>query len=894
MSEYYTSLDEVNGMELSPLMEQYKSIKSEYRDCILFYRLGDFYEMFYEDAVTVSSELELVLTGKNCGLEKRAAMCGIPFHSYEGYLTRLVDNGHKVAICEQMEDPALAKGIVKRDVIRIVTPGTNLNPESLDEKSNNFILCIIYQNSVFGIAAADVSTGEFFVTESTTSRFAFDEIMRFAPREILYNPDVAMSGLDLEELKQRSDISLGVLTEKQLNSDIDLLLNHFECDNPESLGLADFPTGCMASSYLLCYLFETQKNELSNITKISPYKRGRYMVLDNATRRNLELVLTLREKEKRGSLLWVIDKTKTAMGGRLLRSYLEQPLLNPDEINARFDGVSELKDSMIDREELREYLNSIYDLERLATRISYRNANARDLKAFGSSLKMLPSIKTLIGAFESEGLKKIGDEFDTLSDLYEIIEAAIDDDPPFTLREGNIIKPGFNDEVDSLRNVKSEGKNWLLELETREKEKTGIKNLRIKYSRVFGYCFEVTNSFKDMVPQEWTRKQTLTGAERYTNEELKDLEDKILHAQDRLFVLEYNIFSEIRDVVARNIKRIEATAADIAYIDALASVAYVAERNGYVRPEVCDDGIIDIKGGRHPVVEQFCGHENFVLNDTYLTGNDSRALLITGPNMAGKSTYMRQTAIIVLMAQCGFFVPAVSAHIGVVDRIFTRVGASDDLSTGQSTFMVEMNEVSNILKYATPKSLLILDEIGRGTSTFDGLSIAWAVLEYICSKKTLGAKTMFATHYHELCELEGKINGVINYCVSVKEQGEDIVFLRKIERGGADRSYGIEVARLAGVPKNIIKRAKEIAQLLSDNDINERMDKDLESSKRSRASRKPRLDEGQISFFAPSEDKYADVIKELKEIDITSLTPMECMNVLNRLNLKVKAGGKDK
>ncbi|MCR5521462.1 MAG: DNA mismatch repair protein MutS [Lachnospiraceae bacterium] len=875
-------------MQLSPLMEQYKSVKDEYHDCVLFYRLGDFYEMFFEDAVNVSAELELALTGKNCGLDKRAAMCGIPYHSYETYLSRLVGKNYRVAICEQVEDPALAKGLVRREVIRIVTPGTDMSAEALDEKSNSFLLCVIFDGHAFGIAATDISTGEFYITECSAAPEAHDEVLRYNPREILCNKEIEISGLDLNDIDPSGNLRPSFIEERDRAEGTDCLSEHFGGAEETSVMSRDYPSGMIAAANLFMYLKNTQKNDLSNLTKISTYCRSRYMVIDNSTRRNLELIETMRDKEKKGSLLWVIDKSRTAMGGRLIKSFIEQPLLDPEEINLRLDCVEELKNNMIDREEIREYLGSVYDLERLSGRISYRSASPRDLKAFGSSLYTLPAVKDLLKSFNSSILKEIYGSFDTLYDLFELTDNAISEDAPLTIKEGGIIKPGFNSEVDSLRNAKTEGKNWLLELEAKNREETGIRNLRIKFNKVFGYYFEVTNSFKDMVPDDWIRKQTLTGAERYTNEELKNLEDKILHAEDRLFKLEYDIFTQIRETISENITRILHTAHSIALIDAMCSIALVAERNGYVRPLVDDSAIIDIIEGRHPVIEQIIGRENFVDNDCLLNENASRVLLITGPNMAGKSTYMRQTALIVLMAQCGFFVPAKKAHIGTVDRIFTRVGASDDLSSGQSTFMVEMNEVSVIVRNATSRSLIILDEIGRGTSTFDGLAIAWAVLEHICNKKLIGAKTMFATHYHELNELEGRLEGVINYCVAVKEEGEDIVFLRKIVRGGANRSYGIEVAKLAGLPRSIIKRAKDITKLLAGDEITDRIENDL-SPRRKRNTNT--VGEGQFNFFDNEIKKETDVengkteeiIRQIRELDITQLTPVDCLNFLSKI-----------
>ncbi len=901
MEELYTRLSDVKDMQLSPLMEQYKSVKDEYHDCVLFYRLGDFYEMFFEDAVNVSAELELALTGKNCGLDKRAAMCGIPFHSYESYLSRLVGKNYRVAICEQVEDPALAKGLVKREVIRIVTPGTNMSAEALDEKSNSFLICVIFDDNAYGIAAADISTGEFYATECKTVSEAHDEIMRYSPREILCNEKTGASGLRLDDIDPSGNLYPSVIDKKDEADGCACLIGHFAGKEEIEAMRGDFPAGMTAAANLFTYLKNTQKNDLSNLTKISTYCRSRYMVVDNSTRRNLELTETMRDKEKKGSLLWVIDRSRTAMGGRLLKSYIEQPLLDPEEINLRLDCVEELKNNMIDREEIREYLGTVYDLERLSGRISYRSASPRDLKAFGSSLYTLPAVKDLLKGFDSTIIKSIYESFDTLYDLFELIDNAISEEPPLAIKEGGIIKAGFNAEVDTLRNAKTEGKNWLLELEGRKREETGIKNLRIKYNKVFGYYFEVTNSFKNMVPQDWVRKQTLTGAERYTNEELKDLEDKILHAQDRLFSLEYDIFNDIRDTISENISRILQTAHCIAVIDAMCSIALVAERNNYIRPVVDNGSVLDIIEGRHPVIEQIIGREKFVDNDCLLNDKSSRVLLITGPNMAGKSTYMRQTALIVLMAQCGFFVPAKKAHIGIVDRIFTRVGASDDLSSGQSTFMVEMNEVSVIVRNATAKSLIILDEIGRGTSTFDGLAIAWAVLEHICNKNTIGAKTMFATHYHELNELEGRLEGVINYCVAVKEEGEDIVFLRKIIRGGANRSYGIEVAKLAGLPRSIIKRAKEITKLLASDEITGRIENDLSPRRKKKGS----VGEGQFNLFdvaaqqnedintaqTNEKDEYEkELIREIKDIDLTTLTPIDCLNFLSDIKDRLQKG----
>ena len=804
--------------ELTPMMKQYMETKSQYQDCILFYRLGDFYEMFFEDALTASRELEITLTGKNCGQEEKAPMCGVPYHAVEGYLNRLVAKGYKVAICEQVEDPKTTKGIVKREVVRIVTPGTNLDTQALDETKNNYIMCIVYIADRYGVSVADISTGDYFVTEIPDSAKLLDEIYRFSPSEIICNEAFYMSGVDMDGMKDRLGITIYSLESWYFDDEVcrKKLLEHFEVSSFAGLGLADYDCGIISAGALLQYLLETQKNSLSNLTHITPYAAGKFMMIDSSTRRNLELCETLREKQKRGSLLWVLDKTKTAMGARTLRKYVEQPLIDKTEIIRRLDAVQELKEQAISREEIREYLSPVYDLERLITKIAYGSANPRDLTAFRSSLEMLPALLYILQEMKAELLKDLAVDLDPLEDLCILVKKAIREDPPIAMKEGNIINDGYNEEVDKLRRAKSDGKDWLAKLENDEREKTGIKNLKIKYNKVFGYYLEVTNSYKEMVPEYYTRKQTLANAERYITPELKELEDMILGAEDKLYALEYELYSEVRDLIASQIERIQKTAKAVAALDAFASLALVAERNNYVRPKINEKGVIDIKEGRHPVVERMIPNEMFISNDTYLDDKKHRISIITGPNMAGKSTYMRQTALIALMAQIGSFVPAKSANIGLSDRIFTRVGASDDLASGQSTFMVEMTEVANILRNATSKSLLILDEIGRGTSTFDGLSIAWAVIEYISDSRLLGAKTLFATHYHELTELEGKIDNVNNYCIAVKEKGDDIVFLRKIVKGGADKSYGIQVAKLAGVPELVIGRAKEIVEELSD------------------------------------------------------------------------------
>lgn len=877
--------------ELTPMMKQYMQTKEEYKDCILFYRLGDFYEMFFDDALTASKELEITLTGKNCGLEERAPMCGIPYHAVDSYLNRLVSKGYKVAICEQVEDPKTAKGIVKREVIRVVTPGTNLDTQGLDETKNNYIMCIVYMADRYGLSVADVTTGEYLVTELDSQTKLMDELYKFMPSEIVCNEAFYMSGLDLDDLKNRLHMAIYSLEAWYFDDALcrETLQEHFKVASLEGIGLSDYECGMIASGALLKYLEETQKNSLSHMSRLTRYATGNYMVLDSATRRNLELVETLREKQKRGSLLWVLDKTKTAMGARTLRKYVEQPLIDKESIVKRLDAVAELKDNAICREEIREYLNPVYDLERLVGKITYQSANPRDLIAFQSSLSMLPSVKCILKDMESDLLKEIYEELDPLEELCDLVGRAIQEEPPLAMKEGGIIKDGYNEEVDRLRKAKSEGKNWLADLETREREKTGIKNLRIRYNKVFGYYLEVTNSFKDLVPDYYTRKQTLANAERYIIPELKELEDTILGAEDKLCALEYELYCEVRNTIAAELTRIQRTAKAVAKLDVIASLALVAERNNYVRPKINEKGVIDIRDGRHPVVEKMIPNDMFIANDTYLDDKKQRISIITGPNMAGKSTYMRQAALIVLMAQLGSFVPASSANIGLVDRIFTRVGASDDLASGQSTFMVEMNEVANILRNATSKSLLILDEIGRGTSTFDGLSIAWAVVEYISNSKLLGAKTIFATHYHELTELEGKISNVNNYCIAVKEKGDDIVFLRKIVKGGADKSYGIQVAKLAGVPDPVINRAKEIVEELVTADITGKV-KDIavqgSGTKKKTQKKLDEVDLTQFSLFDTVKDD--DVLNELKELDISHMTPMDAMNKLYQLQNKLR------
>lgn len=886
-------LEEQDLSKLSPMMQHYLQTKKEYPGCILFYRLGDFYEMFFEDAEIVSRELELTLTGKSCGLPERAPMCGVPFHAVDSYLTRLVEKGYKAAICEQVEDPRTAKGMVKREVIRIVTPGTNLDMDSIEKGKNNFIFCILYsRQGKSGISVADVTTGEFYMTETEGDRKVYDEIVRYSPSEIICNESFMLSGLDLTDLQERLGIIINTLGAHYFdeNAAEKIISDHFHVSSLIALGMDDKRAGSTAAGALLKYLYDTQKNSLSNITGISVYASGKYMLLDSSTRRNLELTETMREKKKRGSLLWVLDRTGTAMGARKLHQMIEQPLVDRELIEKRLDAVDMLCQNTVDRDEIREYLQPVYDLERLMTRVSYGTANPRDLIALRGSLSMFAPIRQVLEDFEGGLLSELRDDMDDFRDLVDLLNRSILDEPPLQVKEGGIIRGGFDADIDRLREAKTQGRQWLMNLEAEDQQRTGIKNLRIKYNKVFGYYFEVTNSFKNMVPSDYMRKQTLVGSERYTSEKLKSLEDTILNAEDKLNTLEYDKFCEIRDTVGGQISEIQKAARALAMLDALCSLSLVAERGHYARPSINDKGYIKIKEGRHPVVEKMLQGE-FISNDTVLDGKKNAIAIITGPNMAGKSTYMRQVALICLMAQIGSFVPAASADLCVVDRIFTRVGASDDLGSGQSTFMVEMNEVANILRNATPASLLILDEIGRGTSTYDGLSIAWSVIEHISNKKFLGAKTLFATHYHELTELEGKIDNVSNYCVAVKEKGDDIVFLRKIIKGGADKSYGIQVAKLAGLPDIVIDRAKELLDQLTDSDITEKI-QNIETKagqttgKTKKVKHYDEVDLGQMSLFETVSDE--DVLKELRDIDISNLTPLDALNTLYRLQTELK------
>ncbi len=883
---------------MTPMMEMYCKTKEEYKDCILFYRLGDFYEMFFDDAITASRELEITLTGKDCGMEERAPMCGIPYHAYENYMNRLVEKGYKVAICEQVEDPKQAKGLVKREVVQIVTPGTNMSVGSLNETKNNYLMSIFYADR-YGISFADITTGDFFTTEVESLSKVMDEISKFAPVEILVNEEVSLEengsiGISLLNLREKDHTMITVMEDWYYDYDMDerLIKDQFHMMNMEGLGLKDSPNAVRSVGCLLYYLKDTQKGSVDHINHISTYHVEDFVVLDSASRRNLELCETMRDKNKRGSLLWVLDKTKTAMGARMLRSMVEQPCIRKERIENRLDAIELLNNSMITRDELREYLSAVYDLERLMTRITLKTANPRDLIAFKNSIAILPHVRTILQEFDKGLLAEYEQELDELTDLYAAVEAAIVEEPPILVKEGGIIRDGYNETVDMLKNAKTDGKNWLIELETKEREATGIKNLKIKFNKVFGYYFDVTNSFKNMVPEHFIRKQTLANSERYSSDELEDIAGKILGAEDRLFGLEYDLFVELRDNLAKEVKRVQKAAKIIADLDALASLAYVAEKNHFVRPSINEEGRIEIREGRHPVVEKVLDNDSFITNDTLLDNDLNRVSIITGPNMAGKSTYMRQVALIVLMAQIGSYVPAQSADIGIVDRIFTRVGASDDLASGQSTFMVEMSEVANILRNATANSLLILDEIGRGTSTYDGLSIAWAVVEYISSKDLLGAKTLFATHYHELTELEGKLESVNNYCISVKESGEDIVFLRKIIKGGADKSYGIQVAKLAGVPEVVLARAREIADELSEHDITvtaaaDIMPKMLENTAKRNGKKGNNKDtDGQLSLFGNAEE--SSVVADIKALDLSNMTPMKALLYLNDLQERLK------
>ena len=855
-------------------MTKYLETKKEYPDCILFYRLGDFYELFFDDALTGARELEITLTGKDCGLKERAPMCGVPYHAADTYINKLVGKGYKVAIAEQVEDPKTAKGIVKREVIRVVTPGTNTDTLALNEDKNNYLLGIYYETDLFGLAFVDITTGDFFVEQVTNISDLMNEINKYPTAEIISNKAFMMSGADFPYIKNKLGISCFNLDDSYYDetSCMDIIKKHFGVIDISGLGLGELALAVPTVGAVLKYLYDTQKTSLDFLNKITICNTGGYMVLDSTARRNLEITETLRDKNRKGSLLWVLDRTKTAMGARRIRTFLEQPLVDKNEILKRQQAVEALLYNSSDREELREYLDSIYDLERLLAKISYKTANPRDILAFKNSLAMLPAIRDILSNYEDEALKEIYENTDPLADLYDLIERGISEDCPVSIREGGIIKKDYNEQVDKYRNSKTEGKKWLSDLEEKERELTGIRNLKVRFNKVFGYYIEVSNSFKDMVPERYVRKQTLVNAERYITDELKQLEDVILGAEEKLFALEYDLFTDIRQQISSQIVRIQKTAKAISFLDAYCSLANTAQLRRYVKPEINTEGVIDIKDGRHPVVEAMSKDGSFIPNDAYCDLDDNRVSIITGPNMAGKSTYMRQIALIVLMASIGSFVPASYANICTCDRIFTRVGASDDLTSGQSTFMVEMTEVAGILRNATGNSLVILDEIGRGTSTYDGLSIAWAVVEYIADKKKCGAKTFFSTHYHELTELEGRIAGVKNYYISVKEQGDNIIFLRKIKRGGADKSYGIQVAALAGVPKAITERAKQIVAMLGRADIN------MKGSLPDPSSENP--PEERLDSCQPPENP---AIEKLRAVNPDTLTPLEALNILYEL-----------
>ena len=876
------SSKDVNIEEFSPMMQRYLATKREYEDCVLFYRLGDFYEMFFEDAINVSRELELTLTGKLCGQEARAPMCGIPYHAAETYISRLIEKGYKVAICEQLEDPKTTKGIVKRGVIRVVTPGTVLETNLLEEKKNNYIMSIYKVGTYFGIAICDISTGDFRTTQITESNNfpkLLDEISRYSPAEIVVNEFMTESKDEISKIKERFELYISKVPDEYFTSEISNIKN--KCNFVDDIGKEYVPTNqeisICAIQALIHYLKETQKTNLDHINKIIFYKTTKYMALDINARRNLEVTEKMRDKSKKGTLLWVLDKTSTSMGGRLLRRWLNDPLIDVNEIKNRLEAVRELKDNVILRGDICESLKKVYDIERLTGKISYGSANGRDMISLKNSLRQLPDLKKELANVESNMLKDLSSNLDELTDICELIDKSIVDEPPMSVKEGGLIKIGYDEEIDKLKKATTEGKTWLLELEAREKEATGIKNLKVGFNRVFGYYLEVSKSNMSQVPDRYIRKQTLTNGERYITEELKNLENQILGAEEKVINLEYNAFTEIREKIEGEIRRLQKSAEVVSTLDVLCSFATVAEDMNYVEPIVDTEGIIDIKDGRHPVIEKMLPSGSFVQNDTYLNKEDNRLAIITGPNMAGKSTYMRQVALITLMAQIGSFVPASYAKIGVVDKIFTRVGASDDLSMGQSTFMVEMMEVANILKDATKNSLVILDEIGRGTSTYDGLSIAWAVAEYIADKEKCGAKTLFATHYHELTELEDKLEGVKNYSIAVKEKGEDIIFLRKIIPKGTDESYGVHVARLAGVPQVVTKRANEILRSL------ER--KNVLTGKAIEKESKKQQTSGQLDMY---NYKLAEIAEEIDKIDLNQLTPIDALNTLLKIKEKMR------
>ena len=869
--------------EFSPMMQRYLETKEQYKDCILFYRLGDFYEMFFDDAIIAARELEITLTGKDCGQEERAPMAGVPHHAAEMHISRLIAKGYKVAICEQLEDPKTAKGIVKRGVIKVVTPGTIIDSNMLEERKNNYIMSIYKTGIYFGISVCDISTGEFYSAEIKDQQnfpLLLDELARYNPSELVINSMMADCQEEISKIKERFDCYITRFQDKFFDSKIDTLnlrFNIVDTSNKTIENLKDKTLAVPPINALLAYIEQTQMTTLDHLNKITIYQISKYMSLDINARRNLEITEKMRDKSKKGTLLWVLDKTSTSMGGRMLRRWLNDPLIDTLEINNRLNAVKILKNDMILRGDITENLKKVYDIERLAGKMAYGNANARDMITLKNSLEKLPDLKQVLSNIkESIMLEEIYQNIDELKDIHDLIEKAIVDDPPMTIKDGGIIKIGYDEEIDKLKTATTEGKNWIVNLEAEEREKTGIKNLKVGFNKVFGYFIEVTKSYLSQVPDRYVRKQTLTNAERYITEDLKNLENQILGAEEKVVNLEYNAFIEIREEIAKNIKRLQSTAMAVSELDVLTSFAQVAEDLNYCMPQVDNSGIIDIKAGRHPVIEKMLGAGSFVDNDTYLDKDENRLSIITGPNMAGKSTYMRQVALITLMAQVGSFVPASEAHIGVVDKIFTRVGASDDLSMGQSTFMVEMMEVATILKEATSNSLVILDEIGRGTSTYDGLSIAWAVAEYIADKEKCGAKTLFATHYHELTELENQSDGIKNYSIAVKEKGEDIIFLRKIVRGGTDESYGIHVAKLAGVPKIVTQKANEFLRNIEK--------KNVLTGKKAEKEDKKKV-EGQFDMY---NYKLAEIAHELDKVNLNELTPIDALNTLVKIKEKMK------
>ena len=872
-------IDEVDVNSLSPMMKHYVETKDKYRDCFLFYRLGDFYEMFFDDAILASRELEITLTGKECGLSERAPMCGIPFHAAENYTAKLIEKGYKVAICEQLEYPATTKGKVKRDVVRIVTPGTVIEANMLNEKENNYIMAIYQKGLYFGISVCDVTTGDFYsseIKETNNFQMLLDEIARYSPAEIITNTLFYNAEDKVAQIRERFKLYISSVPDIMFNEDeteLQKLFRFVDGEDNELVKLQGKSLGVASVNALMEYLSTTQKVKLEHINKIKIYDINQYMSLDINARRHLELTEKMRDKSRKGTLLWVLDKTSTSMGGRLLKRWINNPLLSVQRINERLHAVEELKNNMILRDDLKEALKKVYDIERLIGKIAFGNANARDMISLKTSLSQLPEIKQILGTTSSDMLSALYENLDELEDVCKLIELSIIDEPPITITEGGIIKTGYNPEVDQYRAATTEGKTWLVELEAREKQKTGIKNLKVSYNKVFGYYIEVTKSNLNLVPDSYIRKQTLTNGERFITDELKELETTILGAQEKVVGLEYDIFIEIRTKISKQIERIQQTANIVSTLDVLVAFAEVSSDYNYVMPVIDDSGEIDIKEGRHPVIEKMLPRNEFVANDTYLNNGTDRFSIITGPNMAGKSTYMRQVALISIMAQIGCFVPAEYAKMGIVDKVFTRVGASDDLSMGQSTFMVEMNEVATILKNATPNSLVILDEIGRGTSTYDGLAIAWAVVEYMADKEKIGCKTLFATHYHELTELEEKLDGVKNYSVAVKEKGENVIFLRKIVKGGTDESYGIHVAKLAGVPQPIIKRSNEILRTL------ERKVKVNAEQKESK-----KVVEGQLDMY---NYKLADIAHELDKVNLNELTPIDALNILAKIKEKM-------